>query len=374
MAVKTNWIDISRHNGVVSDTQWNDIRNKCEGVVFRIAYRGYSTGNIKIDPVFTQNYKRAKDFGLKISVYFFSQAINVNEAKEEADYVNSTIGMNGALRIFIDTEWANTSHTGRADLISVSTRTAVVKAFCDRIIALGGVPGIYASTDWFNNKLNMASLSKYKLWVADYRGYNGYDSVNTVMWQFSSKNAFGITGFGKNLDCNYNYEDFAGESIDTGNSGNTSTDNNTTSDSTASTAAGTKFVMNGETLYGSSTATTGVMKKNFTVYIYDGKVINNRLRVTTMASKCGAGMKYVSGWIDKSILKPKIYAGRKILLNNQMLYSSSTSAKGYTKYSYTCYIYDGKEYNGRYRVCKTSANVGKGIGYVVGWVEGSILE
>lgn len=370
--IKTNWIDIARYQGVLTDAQWNDVKKKCEGVVMRIAYRGYSAGNIKIDPVFEQNYKRAKDFGLKISVYFFSQAINEAEAKEEADYVNNTIGMNGALRVFIDTEWANNSHTGRADKINVSTRTAVVKAFCDRVIALGGVPGIYASTDWFKNKLNMASLSKYKLWVADYRGYNGYDSVNTVMWQFSSKNAFNITGFGKSLDCNYNYEDFAGESIsDTGNDSNTES---TTVTPEVTISQGMKVVMNGETLYGSSTATTGVTKKNFTVYIYDGKVINGRLRVTTMASKCGAGMKYVTGWIDKSILKPKIYAGRKILLNNQMLYSSSTSAKGYTKYSYTCYVYDGKAYNGRYRVCKNSSQVGKGIGYVVGWVEGSILE
>ena len=29
MAVKTKWIDISRHQGVLSDTQWNDVRNKC---------------------------------------------------------------------------------------------------------------------------------------------------------------------------------------------------------------------------------------------------------------------------------------------------------------------------------------------------------
>ena len=190
------------------------------------------------------------------------------------------------------------------------------------------------------------------------------------MWQFSSSNAFGITGFDDDLDCNYNYEDFNGENTD--NSGSSSNNTNTDTGITSS-EAGTKVVMNNAILYSSSTATTGVKKNNFTVYIYDGKVINNRLRVTTMKSKCGKGMKYVTGWIDKSLLRAEIYAGRQVFLNNQYLYTSSTSTKGYLKHTYTCYIYDAKEYNGRYRVCRTATQVGKGMGYVVGWVDKSIL-
>ena len=345
MAYSTNWIDIARYQGILTDAQWKDVKSKCEGVVFRIAYRGYSAGNIKMDNCFTENFRKAAEYGLKRSVYFFTQAITEAEAIEEADYVENTIGVN-------------------------ATRTACIKAFCERVIALGGVPGIYASTSWFKEKLNMSSLKNYKLWVADYRGYNGYDSANCVMWQFSSSNAFGITGFNKSLDCNYNYEDFNGENTD--NSGSSSSDTNTDTGITSS-EAGTKVEMNDAILYSSSTATTGTKKNNFTVYIYDGKVINNRLRVTTMKSKCGKGMKYVTGWIDKSILRAEIYAGRQVFLNNQYLYSSSTSTKGYLKHTYTCYIYDAKEYNGRYRVCRTATQVGKGMGYVVGWVDKSIL-
>lgn len=370
MAYSTNWIDIARYQGILTDAQWKDVKSKCEGVVFRIAYRGYSAGNIKMDNCFTENFRKAAEYGLKRSVYFFTQAITEAEAIEEANYVENTIGVKSVYRVFIDTEWANNAHNGRADKISNRTRTACVKAFCERVIALGGVPGIYASTSWFKEKLNMSSLKNYKLWVADYRGYNGYDSANCVMWQFSSSNAFGITGFDDDLDCNYNYEDFNGENTD--NSGSSSSNTNTDTGITSS-EAGTKVVMNDSILYASSTATTGVKKNNFTVYIYDGKVINNRLRVTTMKSKCGKGMKYVTGWINKSLLRAEIYAGRQVFLNNQYLYASSTSTKGYLKHTYTCYIYDAKEYNGRYRVCRTATQVGKGMGYVVGWVDKSIL-
>ena len=348
MAYSTNWIDIARYQGILTDAQWKDVKNKCEGVVFRIAYRGYSAGNIKMDNCFTENFRKAAEYGLKRSVYFFTQAITEAEAIEEADYVENTIGVKSVYRVFIDTEWANNAHNGRADKINNATRTACIKAFCERVIALGGVPGIYASTSWFKEKLNMSSLKNYKLWVADYR----------------------VTGFNKSLDCNYNYEDFNGENTD--NSGSSSNDTNTDTGITSS-EAGTKVEMNDAILYSSSTATTGTKKNNFTVYIYDGKVINNRLRVTTMKSKCGKGMKYVTGWIDKSILRAEIYAGRQVFLNNQYLYSSSTSTKGYLKHTYTCYIYDAKEYNGRYRVCRTATQVGKGMGYVVGWVDKSIL-
>lgn len=66
-------------------------------------------------------------------------------------------------------------------------------------------------------------------------------------------------------------------------------------------AKGTKVTLNNTTLYSSSTAKTGT-KKSGTYYLYDGQVVNNRMRITNSASNCGktpAG-SYVTGWVNKT--------------------------------------------------------------------------
>ena len=66
-------------------------------------------------------------------------------------------------------------------------------------------------------------------------------------------------------------------------------------------AKGTKVTLNNVTLYSSSTAKTGT-KKSGTYYLYDGQVVNNRMRITNSASNCGktpAG-SYVTGWVNKT--------------------------------------------------------------------------
>lgn len=66
-------------------------------------------------------------------------------------------------------------------------------------------------------------------------------------------------------------------------------------------AKGTKVTLNNTTLYSSSTAKTGT-KKSGTYYLYDGQVVNNRMRITNSVSNCGktpAG-SYVTGWVNKA--------------------------------------------------------------------------
>ena len=51
-------------------------------------------------------------------------------------------------------------------------------------------------------------------------------------------------------------------------------------------AKGAKITLTNTTLYSSSTAKTGT-KKSGTYYLYDGQVINGRMRITNSASNCG---------------------------------------------------------------------------------------
>ena len=66
-------------------------------------------------------------------------------------------------------------------------------------------------------------------------------------------------------------------------------------------AKGTKITLTNTTLYSSSTAKTGT-KKSGTYYLYDGQVVNGRMRITNSAANCGkmpAGF-YVTGWVNKA--------------------------------------------------------------------------
>ena len=111
--------------------------------IIRVGYRGASTGALIEDPYFKKNIAGATRAGIKVGVYFFTQAINEAEAVEEASMALSLVsGYNLSYPIFIDTESAS---NGRANGLDVGTRTAVVNAFCKTIANSGHRAGIYAS-------------------------------------------------------------------------------------------------------------------------------------------------------------------------------------------------------------------------------------
>ena len=57
-------------------------------VIVRIGYRGYGSGALALDPMFEEHFTNARNAGLKVGVYFFTQAVNEAEAQEEADGCN----------------------------------------------------------------------------------------------------------------------------------------------------------------------------------------------------------------------------------------------------------------------------------------------
>ena len=66
-------------------------------------------------------------------------------------------------------------------------------------------------------------------------------------------------------------------------------------------AKGVKINLSNVTLYSSSTAKTGT-KKSSTYYLYDGQIVNGRIRITNSVANCGktpAG-SYVTGWVNKA--------------------------------------------------------------------------
>ena len=125
-------IDVSKHQGTID---WAQV--KAAGVdyaIIRIAYRGYgSDGIMRIDPQFEANINGARANGIDVGVYFFSQAVNVDEAVEEASLVLNTLnGRKLQYPVYIDMEYANAKRSGRADKISKRVRTDCAVAFARR--------------------------------------------------------------------------------------------------------------------------------------------------------------------------------------------------------------------------------------------------
>ncbi|MDO4260599.1 MAG: GH25 family lysozyme [Eubacteriales bacterium] len=191
-------IDVSKYQGNID---WGAVAaSGINFAIIRVGYRGSSTGALIEDPYFKKNISGATKAGIKVGVYFFTQAVNEAEAVEEASMAMSLVsGYRMTYPIFIDTESAS---NGRANGLSKSARTAVVKAFCQTVRNGGYKAGIYASKSWYNNQLDASSLSSYCIWVAQYNSSCTY-SGKYDMWQYSSKGS--VSGIKGNVDMNISY-------------------------------------------------------------------------------------------------------------------------------------------------------------------------
>ena len=189
-------IDVSTYNG---DIDWNAV--KAAGVdyaIIRVGYRGYGTARLVQDRRFEQNMRGAINAGIRVGAYIVTQAVNTEEAVEEASFiVEKCRGYNVTLPLAIVVEWAGNSYEeGRANSISASTRTDVINAFARTVMNSGYAAMAYANKDWFENKIYSGNLfSSCKIWLAQYRNTEYTYGGRVNMWQYTSKGRVdGING------------------------------------------------------------------------------------------------------------------------------------------------------------------------------------
>lgn len=201
-------LDISKYNAI---EDYNAAAGDIEGVLIRAGYRGYgSSGSIVTDNLFETHYNGFIGKGIPIGVYWFTQAISEAEAIEEANYVYELIkDKDISFPVYIDSEYSNNDHNGRADSLSATDRTTYLIAFCERIKELGYRAGVYASDSWFVNQLDWNTLTTkdYSIWVANYSTEPSRVSYYDA-WQYTSDGT--ISGYSGRVDYSYFYEDVAG--------------------------------------------------------------------------------------------------------------------------------------------------------------------
>ena len=203
--VSMTGIDVSKWQ---YDINWKKVAAAgIDYAIIRLGYRGTAAeGNTAMDPYFEQNIKGALDAGLHVGVYYFTQAITVEEAIEEANIVIDALkGYNITFPVVYDTEYRE---GGRANDLPNELRTACAKAFCDTVLAAGYTPVVYTSTNWSVLDLNLEELTNYDLWYAYYGNPEDlYYPYEYTMWQYTDSGK--VDGINGAVDMNISFMDYS---------------------------------------------------------------------------------------------------------------------------------------------------------------------
>ena len=188
-------IDVSSHQGQID---WQAVAESgVDFAVIRAGYRGYGDGSAHQDEYFTYNIESALENGLDVGVYFFSQALNQEEARAEAHEVLSMLeGYDIRYPIYYDWE-PITEDSARTDTISASELTACAQAFCQVIEEAGYRAGVYFNLTMAANYYHLFELGDYEFWLAEYQETPSFPFAFS-MWQYTSQGA--VSGIGTDVD------------------------------------------------------------------------------------------------------------------------------------------------------------------------------
>ncbi len=175
-------VDVSIYQG---DIDWKQVKEAgVDFAIIRVGGRGYGAeGKIYSDKNFEQNMDGALAAGLKVGVYFYSQAISKEEALEEASFVLDAIkGYNVSYPVVFD--WEIPNKTARTYGLATPTLTAAANAFCTEVQSAGYRPMVYFNLEWGYMKYDLSKVVQYDFWLAQYNSvptfYYDFD-----MWQYT---------------------------------------------------------------------------------------------------------------------------------------------------------------------------------------------
>ena len=197
-------IDVSSHQGEID---WQQVASAGVKYAFiRIGYRGYGNGAVVLDTKAAANLQGAKEAGILVGAYFFSQAIDVPEAQEEAAFAMEhlkNIGVTLDLPLVYD--WEYVSETARTAAVDRQTLTACTLAFCQAVEAQGYDPMIYFNTSQGRDLLDLELLEQYPWWLAKYDMAAEF-LCRVDLWQYTNQGA--VPGIAGNVDIDLMFTDY----------------------------------------------------------------------------------------------------------------------------------------------------------------------
>lgn len=197
-------IDVSKYQG---DINWKLVKDAgIDYAMIRLGYRGMGEGTLELDPYYEANIKGANEAGVDVGVYFFSQAITVEEAVAEANMVLEYIkDYDVTYPVVFDTE-VITTNNARANGIARDLRTDICIAFCETIATGGYRPMIYANTRWMILGIDLERLTQYDKWYA-YYGTTFTFPYKYQMLQYSDSGR--VPGISAAVDLDISFVDYS---------------------------------------------------------------------------------------------------------------------------------------------------------------------
>jgi len=202
-------IDVSKYQG---DIDWKKVA--AAGIDFamiRVGHRTLVSGEIVEDATARYNMQQAAKHGIKVGTYFFSTAINEEEAIVEANWVADVIdAYQITYPVAYDCEGFERSGNRQYNM-SIEERTDTAVAFLERIAERGYSTMFYGSKSDMEDEVqwDMERISSYNIWVAQYPAVpypetpaSTYSGPH-VMWQYTSKGK--VPGIKGNVDMDVAY-------------------------------------------------------------------------------------------------------------------------------------------------------------------------
>jgi GH25 family lysozyme M1 (1,4-beta-N-acetylmuramidase) len=199
-----NGIDVSRFQGNID---WKKVADAgIEFAMIRAGLRGTTEGKLLVDDFFEDNAKGALENGIDIGVYFYSQAVDEVEAREEVQMILDTIEpYKITYPVVIDIEDADSENARTANL-STDSYEAVAKTFCDMVRNAGYKPMIYGNVKSFTLLMDAVDVDDYDIWIA-YYGTPLYYPYHFDIWQYTSSGT--VDGIDGNVDLNVCITDYS---------------------------------------------------------------------------------------------------------------------------------------------------------------------
>lgn len=199
-------VDISKDQGYVD---FNKLKKAgADFVIIRVGQRGYQSGTLSEDEYFKDSLKRATDAGLGVGVYFLSQAVNDEEASEEADYLIERIaGYDINYPVAFVMKYVS-NDVSRVEGVSKANKTMIAKTFLKKIKEAGYKPLLYGDTAWLVRYIDLSKvINDYDIWLSDTESdVPGYP-YKYAMWQYDKAGTIdGISGV---VNFNLSYIDYS---------------------------------------------------------------------------------------------------------------------------------------------------------------------
>ena len=186
-------IDVSKWQGSID---WAKVR--AAGIGFAMIRAGF--GSNGVDERFAENMQGARAVGIPCGAYHYSYATSADGAKAEAAHFLDLIkGHDFDYPVALDIEDPSQKALGK------QTLTEIVPAFCSTVEAAGYYVCVYSNLYWIMNRLDMAALKRFDIWLAQWSAAPALSDIG--IWQYSDCGSVdGITG---KVDMNTAYKDYA---------------------------------------------------------------------------------------------------------------------------------------------------------------------